>query len=167
MEVVFLVINFILAFVVIFCVGILSVYHLYCMSRNQSSVESWERSKVKTLIRRGKIMPVSLQLCEREWYMKLTFCIGIRFIILLMLACIAIYARCSETIHCYGFGHKIQQAMVWHFLYDLAQTLAFLIVGHHAIPTIYVRLYFQTATSESSSVKWCVTTMPTLTHIDL
>ncbi|CDS04752.1 hypothetical protein LRAMOSA07282 [Lichtheimia ramosa] len=58
MEVVFLVINFILAFVVIFCVGILSVYHLYCMSRNQSSVESWERSKVKTLIRRGKIMPV-------------------------------------------------------------------------------------------------------------
>ncbi|KAI9323516.1 DHHC palmitoyltransferase-domain-containing protein [Dichotomocladium elegans] len=57
-EVVMLVVNFILAFIVLFCVGILSIYHLYCMSRNQSSIESWERDKVKKLIRRGKIMPV-------------------------------------------------------------------------------------------------------------
>lgn len=57
-EVVFLVLNFVLAFVVLFCVGILSIYHLYCMSRNQSSIESYERSKVKTLIRRGKVFPV-------------------------------------------------------------------------------------------------------------
>ncbi|KAI9497693.1 DHHC palmitoyltransferase-domain-containing protein, partial [Zychaea mexicana] len=57
-EIVFLVLNFILAFVVLFCVGILSIYHMYCMSRNQSSVESWERSKVNTLIKRGKILPI-------------------------------------------------------------------------------------------------------------
>ncbi|KAI8141092.1 DHHC palmitoyltransferase-domain-containing protein [Fennellomyces sp. T-0311] len=57
-EIVFLVLNFILAFVVLFCVGILSIYHLYCMARNQSSVESWERSKVKKLVKRGKIMPI-------------------------------------------------------------------------------------------------------------
>lgn len=75
MEVVFLVINFILAFVVIFCVGILSVYHLYCMSRNQSSVESWERSKVKTLIRRGKIMPVSTNTTHLWCEMNSTLCI--------------------------------------------------------------------------------------------
>ncbi|KAI7849007.1 DHHC palmitoyltransferase-domain-containing protein [Circinella umbellata] len=57
-EIVFLVLNFILAFVVLFCVGVLSAYHMYCITRNQSSVESWERSKVKTLIKRGKILPI-------------------------------------------------------------------------------------------------------------
>ncbi|KAI8366111.1 DHHC palmitoyltransferase-domain-containing protein [Radiomyces spectabilis] len=58
LEVAFMVVNFVLAFVVLFCVGILSMYHLYCMARNQSTIESWERSKVEKLIRRGKIPPV-------------------------------------------------------------------------------------------------------------
>lgn len=165
MEVVFLVINFILAFVVIFCVGILSVYHLYCMSRNQSSVESWERSKVKTLIRRGKIMPVSIYMGSMV-IREIDVMYWIRYITHLMLACIAISVQYLATIHCYGFGHKIQLVMVWHFLYDLAQIHDFLIVGHHAIPTIYVHPYFQTATNESSSVKWCVTTTMPI-HIDL
>ncbi|KAI8086229.1 palmitoyltransferase PFA4 [Halteromyces radiatus] len=56
-EVIFLVLNFVLASVVLFCVGILSGYHLYCVIRNQSTIEAWERSKVETLIRRGKIPP--------------------------------------------------------------------------------------------------------------
>ncbi|KAI7863572.1 DHHC palmitoyltransferase-domain-containing protein, partial [Spinellus fusiger] len=57
-EVVFMVLNFVLAFVVFFCVGILAVYHLYCLSQNQSSIEAWERGKVSDLVRRGKIPPV-------------------------------------------------------------------------------------------------------------
>ncbi|KAI7896792.1 DHHC palmitoyltransferase-domain-containing protein, partial [Mucor mucedo] len=57
-QVVFMVLNFILAFIVVFCVGVLTVYQLYCMSRNQTNIEAWERGKVETLIKRGKILPV-------------------------------------------------------------------------------------------------------------
>ncbi|KAG0168899.1 Palmitoyltransferase [Apophysomyces sp. BC1034] len=58
-EVTFMVINFVLACVVLFCVGILSMYHLYCLARNQSTIEAWERGKVESLIRRGKIAAVN------------------------------------------------------------------------------------------------------------
>lgn len=54
-----MVLNFVLAFIVVFCVGVLACYQLYCMSRNQSNIEAWERGKVQTLIKRGKIPPVS------------------------------------------------------------------------------------------------------------
>ncbi|CAO3591480.1 unnamed protein product [Absidia cylindrospora] len=56
-EVIFLVINFVLSIVVLFSVGILGGYHLYCLLRNQSTIEAWERGKVETLIRRRKIPP--------------------------------------------------------------------------------------------------------------
>ncbi|ORX47477.1 zf-DHHC-domain-containing protein [Hesseltinella vesiculosa] len=56
-EVIFLTLNFVLDMIVLFCVGILSGYHLYCLARNQSTIESWERGKVETMIRRGKILP--------------------------------------------------------------------------------------------------------------
>ncbi|KAI8372610.1 palmitoyltransferase PFA4 [Choanephora cucurbitarum] len=58
MEIIFMILNFVLAFVVAFCVGILMIYQLYCVSRNQSNIESWERSKVEKLVQRGKIMPI-------------------------------------------------------------------------------------------------------------
>ncbi|KAI9027182.1 DHHC palmitoyltransferase-domain-containing protein [Phycomyces nitens] len=57
-EIVFMVLNFVLAFVVLFCVGILSVYHLYCIAKNQSTIEGWERGKVEKLVKRSKIPPV-------------------------------------------------------------------------------------------------------------
>lgn len=53
-----MVLNFVFAFIVVFCVGILTCYQLYCMSRNQSNIEAWERGKVETLVKRGKIPPV-------------------------------------------------------------------------------------------------------------
>ncbi|CAO3642852.1 unnamed protein product [Cunninghamella blakesleeana] len=56
-EVVFLVLNFVLDIIVLFSVGILSGYHLYCVLINQSSIEAFEKSKVESLIRRGKIPP--------------------------------------------------------------------------------------------------------------
>ncbi|KAG1169709.1 hypothetical protein G6F70_008178 [Rhizopus microsporus] len=57
--IVFMVANFVLAFVVLFAVGILSGYQFYCLLRNQTNIEAWERGKVETLIRRGKILPVN------------------------------------------------------------------------------------------------------------
>ncbi|RCH88439.1 Palmitoyltransferase [Rhizopus azygosporus] len=57
--IVFMVANFVLAFVVLFAVGILSGYQFYCLLRNQTNVEAWERGKVETLVRRGKILPVN------------------------------------------------------------------------------------------------------------
>jgi hypothetical protein len=54
-----MVINFVLAFIVLFTVGILSIYQIYCMTKNQTSIEAHERGKVEKLIKRGKIAPVS------------------------------------------------------------------------------------------------------------
>jgi palmitoyltransferase len=54
-----MVLNFVLAFCVLFGVGILMIYQLYCLSRNQSNIEAWERSKVEGLVKKGKIPPVS------------------------------------------------------------------------------------------------------------
>ncbi|KAI7903905.1 DHHC palmitoyltransferase-domain-containing protein [Cokeromyces recurvatus] len=58
-EIIFMVLNFVFAFIVLFCVGILTGYQLYCLSKNQTNIEAWERGKVEDLIRRGKISPVN------------------------------------------------------------------------------------------------------------
>ncbi|EIE89830.1 hypothetical protein RO3G_14541 [Rhizopus delemar RA 99-880] len=57
-DIILMVINFVLVFVVLFAVGILSGYQFYCLLRNQSNIEAWERGKVETLVRRGKIQPI-------------------------------------------------------------------------------------------------------------
>ncbi|KAI8979585.1 DHHC palmitoyltransferase-domain-containing protein [Mycotypha africana] len=57
-QIVFMVLNFVLSFTVLFCVGILTCYQLYCLSRNQSNIEAHERSKVEKLVQRGKIPPI-------------------------------------------------------------------------------------------------------------
>lgn len=54
-----MVLNFVLAFVVLFCVGVLTGYQLYCLLKNQTNIEAWERGKVEKLVKRGKIPPVS------------------------------------------------------------------------------------------------------------
>ncbi|KAI8987153.1 DHHC palmitoyltransferase-domain-containing protein [Pilobolus umbonatus] len=58
-QVVFMVLNFIMVFIVLFCVGILTIYQLYCMCRNQTNIESWERGKVNKLVKKRKIPPVN------------------------------------------------------------------------------------------------------------
>ncbi|KAI8888132.1 zf-DHHC-domain-containing protein [Backusella circina FSU 941] len=57
-QVVFIIINFLLTFIVLFSVGILTLYQIYCVARNQTTIEAWERGKVNKLIRRGKITAV-------------------------------------------------------------------------------------------------------------
>ncbi|KAG0746939.1 hypothetical protein G6F57_007894 [Rhizopus arrhizus] len=57
-DIILMIMNFVLVFVVLFAVGILSGYQFYCLLRNQSNIEAWERGKVETLVRRGKIQPI-------------------------------------------------------------------------------------------------------------
>ncbi|KAI9307164.1 DHHC palmitoyltransferase-domain-containing protein [Cunninghamella echinulata] len=57
-EMVLLVLDFVATFIVVFCVGILGIYHTYCLLKGQTTIEGSERSKVRRLIRKRKIMPV-------------------------------------------------------------------------------------------------------------
>lgn len=40
------------------CVGMFSLYHLYLAAGNSTTIEGWEKDKVATLIRRGKIREI-------------------------------------------------------------------------------------------------------------
>jgi hypothetical protein len=42
------------------CIGIFSLYHLYCAAGNSTTIEGWEKDRVATLVRRGKIKEVSV-----------------------------------------------------------------------------------------------------------
>ncbi|CAG8578568.1 279_t:CDS:2 [Paraglomus brasilianum] len=57
-EVVFLVLNIVAVIPVIFSVGVLSCCHFYCLCSNTTTIETWEKDKVATMIRRGKIKKV-------------------------------------------------------------------------------------------------------------
>lgn len=57
---VFLVLNYALCIPVLLLVGMFSLYHFYCLSINTTTIESWEKDKVATMIRRGKIREVRL-----------------------------------------------------------------------------------------------------------
>lgn len=35
-----------------------SMYHFYCLATNTTTIEGWEKDKVATLVRRGKIHEV-------------------------------------------------------------------------------------------------------------
>jgi hypothetical protein len=54
----FLIFNFAACGPVWLCVGMFSVYHLYLASGNSTTIEGWEKDKVATLVRRGKIHDV-------------------------------------------------------------------------------------------------------------
>ncbi|KAG9119752.1 Palmitoyltransferase [Ceratobasidium sp. 392] len=54
-ELVFMILNYAACVPVILLVGGFSIYHFYCVSSNQTTIEGWEKDKVATLIRRGKI----------------------------------------------------------------------------------------------------------------
>ncbi|KAG8715370.1 Palmitoyltransferase [Ceratobasidium sp. 394] len=54
-ELVFMILNYAACVPVILLVGGFSLYHFYCVSSNQTTIEGWEKDKVATLVRRGKI----------------------------------------------------------------------------------------------------------------
>ncbi|KAI7832389.1 DHHC palmitoyltransferase-domain-containing protein [Gamsiella multidivaricata] len=43
---------------VLFGISILATYHIWCISSNTTTIESWEKDRVLTMIRRGKIRDV-------------------------------------------------------------------------------------------------------------
>ncbi|CAJ0834210.1 553_t:CDS:2 [Entrophospora sp. SA101] len=57
-EIVFLVLNYTAVIPVLFSVGILSMYHFYCMLSNTTTIENWEKDKVLMMVRKGKIKEV-------------------------------------------------------------------------------------------------------------
>ncbi|KAF8600854.1 zf-DHHC-domain-containing protein [Ceratobasidium sp. AG-I] len=54
-ELVFIILNYAACIPVILLVGGFSLYHFYCIASNQTTIEGWEKDKVATLVRRGKI----------------------------------------------------------------------------------------------------------------
>lgn len=50
-----LVLNYVTCVPVIFAVGCFSLYHLWLVCANTTTIEGWEKEKVATLKRKGKI----------------------------------------------------------------------------------------------------------------
>ncbi|GLB35853.1 putative mediates the reversible addition of palmitate to target proteins, thereby regulating their membrane association and biological function [Lyophyllum shimeji] len=57
-ELVFMILNFVACVPVLLAVGAFSLYHLYCLLGNSTTVEGWEKDKVATMVRRGKLREV-------------------------------------------------------------------------------------------------------------
>ncbi|QRW22306.1 DHHC palmitoyltransferase [Rhizoctonia solani] len=57
-ELVFMILNYAACTPVLLLVGGFSLYHFYCLASNQTTIEGWEKDKVATLVRKGKIREV-------------------------------------------------------------------------------------------------------------
>ena len=57
-ELVWLVVNYALCIPVIVLVGVFSLYHFYCVAVNQTTIESWEKDRTATMIRRGRVRKI-------------------------------------------------------------------------------------------------------------
>ncbi|RDX51137.1 palmitoyltransferase PFA4 [Polyporus arcularius HHB13444] len=57
-ELIFIVLNFATCIPVLLSVGIFSLYHFYSLMGNSTTIEGWEKDKVATLVRRGRIHEV-------------------------------------------------------------------------------------------------------------
>jgi palmitoyltransferase len=58
LEAVFLSINMIFSALVIVAVGILTCYHIYCITTNTTTIEGWEKGRSLTIKGMGKIQNV-------------------------------------------------------------------------------------------------------------
>jgi palmitoyltransferase len=58
-EAAFLSINLILSALVMISVGILTSYHIYCITTNTTTIEGWEKGRSLTIKGMGKIQNVS------------------------------------------------------------------------------------------------------------
>lgn len=61
---VLLVLNFVFCIPVLILVGLFSLYHFYCAMCNSTTIEGWEKDRVATLVRRGRVRDVSC-ICSR------------------------------------------------------------------------------------------------------
>ncbi|ETW87155.1 hypothetical protein HETIRDRAFT_166687 [Heterobasidion irregulare TC 32-1] len=57
-ELVFIILNYATCVPVLIMVGAFSLYHFYCLLGNTTTIEGWEKDKVATLVRRGKIREI-------------------------------------------------------------------------------------------------------------
>ena len=57
---VLLVLNFALCIPVLLLVGGFSLYHFYCAMCNTTTIEGWEKDRVATMVRRGRVRDVSV-----------------------------------------------------------------------------------------------------------
>ncbi|BEI81673.1 hypothetical protein CcaverHIS002_0208330 [Cutaneotrichosporon cavernicola] len=57
-ELLMMVFNFAACVPVWLCVGMFSIYHVWLVSSNTTTIERWEKDKVSTLVRRGKITAI-------------------------------------------------------------------------------------------------------------
>ncbi|KAJ3994123.1 zf-DHHC-domain-containing protein [Lentinula boryana] len=57
-EFVFILLNFVACIPVLLSVGAFSIYHFNGISNNTTTIEGWEKDKVATMVRRGKIRDV-------------------------------------------------------------------------------------------------------------
>lgn len=57
-DVLILVFNFATGFPVLLAVGLFSLYHLWLVAGNTTTIERWEKDKVATMVRRGKIKDI-------------------------------------------------------------------------------------------------------------
>ncbi|KAJ7492312.1 palmitoyltransferase PFA4 [Mycena latifolia] len=57
-ELVFIILNFVACVPVLMSVGAFSLYHFNALMNNTTTIEGWEKDKVATLVRRGKIREV-------------------------------------------------------------------------------------------------------------
>lgn len=58
LEISMLVANYVTSAPTLMAIGMFSVYHIYCMMTNSTTIEGWEKDRVATLKRRGKIRDV-------------------------------------------------------------------------------------------------------------
>ncbi|KAI8069973.1 DHHC palmitoyltransferase-domain-containing protein [Gongronella butleri] len=58
LEMILIVYDVVGVFIVLFSVGILGLYHIYCLARGQTSIEAGERANVRRLVKKRKIPPV-------------------------------------------------------------------------------------------------------------
>ncbi|KAI0354615.1 zf-DHHC-domain-containing protein [Trametes cingulata] len=57
-ELIFIVLNFATCIPVLVAVGLFSLYHFYSLLGNSTTIEGWEKDKVATLVRRGRIREI-------------------------------------------------------------------------------------------------------------
>ncbi|RDB28498.1 Palmitoyltransferase PFA4 [Hypsizygus marmoreus] len=57
-ELVFTILNYVACVPVLMAVGAFSLYHFYCLLGNTTTIEGWEKDKVATMVRRGKLREV-------------------------------------------------------------------------------------------------------------
>lgn len=68
-----LVLNYTACIPVILAVGIFSLFHLWAVLTNTSTIESWEKDRAHSLKRRGKIPEVSLRAFPSSGAVNSTF----------------------------------------------------------------------------------------------